>query len=401
MALRCLCMDCVELFQYLSYLKPLCMKKIVRIVLYTFAFIVVAFCIYAVGSGKTYLFKAVWYNFADIDDYKIFSNNTVTTGDHQPWDTAAAYNKAGMPDSLRLMLKELETVAVLVVQNDSLVFEQYDEGYTDTSWSGSFSMAKSITSLLIGTALKEGKIHSLQDPVGNYLPEFASGKKATVKIIDLLTMSSGTDWDESYANPLSVTTQAYYGSDIYKTATGVSVIHTPGTVHRYKSGDTQLLGLILEKATGKSLSAYAAEKLWQPMGAEHPALWSTDHTGGSEKAYCCFNSNARDFARFGKLMLDSGRWKGTEIITPEYYTASIKPCMIPDESGKPCDYYGYQWWIYPGQPVFYARGILGQYIIVIPEKKLVMVRLGKKRSSVRINGAPAEVNALIQWGKTF
>jgi CubicO group peptidase (beta-lactamase class C family) len=391
----------VELFQYLPYSSRYYMKKFFRIFLYFLLFIMIVFSLYAVASGKTYLFKAIWYNYVDIDDYKIFKNNTVTTDVHQPWDTAAAYNKASMPDTLQQMLKDLETVAVLVIKNDSLLFEQYYEGYNDSSWSSSFSAAKSIVSLLIGAALKEGKIHSLQDPVGNYLSEFASGKKASIKIIDLLTMSSGTDWDESYASPFSVTTQAYYGTDIYKVATSVNVIHTPGTLHSYKSGDTQLLGLILEKATGKSLSAYAAEKLWQPMGAEHPALWSLDHTGGHEKAYCCFNSNARDFARFGKLMLDSGRWKGTEIITPEYYAASIKPCMIPDESGQPCDYYGYQWWIYPGQPIFYARGILGQYVIVIPDKKLIMVRLGKKRSDVRINGAPAEVNAIINWGRTF
>jgi CubicO group peptidase (beta-lactamase class C family) len=236
--------------------------------------------------------------------------------------------------------------------------------------------------------------------VGNYLPEFAAGEKATVKIIDLLTMSSGSNWDESYANPFSVTTQAYYGSDIYKVATGVKIIRPPGTLHSYKSGDTQLLGLIIEKATGKSLSAYAAEKLWHPMGAEHPALWSTDHTGGHEKAYCCFNSNVRDFARLGQLMLDSGRWKGHEIIPMDYYKASITPCKIPDETGQPCQYYGYQWWIIPSeQQIFYARGILGQYIVVIPSKKMVVVRLGKKRSPVRINGAPAEVDALIRWAK--
>lgn len=378
------------------------MKKVARIFLYTVLLILAIFSIYAVASGRTYLFKAVWYNFADIDDYEKFSNNTVTTDVHQPWDTSAAYNTGKMPDSLRQLLQELSTVAVLVIKNDSLLFEQYDEGYNDSSWSGSFSMAKSITGLLIGAALKEGKIHSLQDPVGNYLPEFATGKKAAVKIIDLLTMSSGSDWDESYSNPLSVTTQAYYGSDIYKVATGVNIVQTPGTLHRYKSGDTQLLGLVLEKATGKSLSAYAAEKLWHPLGAEHPALWSTDHTGGHEKAYCCFNSNARDFARLGQLMLDSGRWKGNEVITSEYYAASVKPCLITDEGGKPCDYYGFQWWIVPGQPeIFYARGILGQYVIVIPHKQLVIVRLGKKRSPVRINGAPAEVDALIRWGRTF
>jgi CubicO group peptidase (beta-lactamase class C family) len=376
------------------------MLKALKYLLYTILLLLAVFTVYAFASGRTYLFKAVWYNFADIDDYEKFTNNTVTTDVHQPWDSAVAYNKPQLPDSLQNMLEELGTVGVLVIRNDSLLFERYWDGYTDSSWSGSFSMAKSITSLLVGAALKEGKIHSLQDPVGNYLPEFATGKKAAVKIIDLLTMSSGTNWDESYANPFSVTTQAYYGSDIYKVATGVNVIHTPGTLHSYKSGDSQLLGLIVEQATGKSLSAYAAEKLWQPIGAEHPALWSTDHTGGHEKAYCCFNSNARDFARLGKLMLDSGRWKGNEVISLDYYLSSIKPCHIPDETGQPCNYYGYQWWIIPNeQEIFYARGILGQYVIVIPSQKKIVVRLGKKRSPVRINGAPAEVDALIRWAK--
>ena len=137
-------------------------------------------------------------------------------------------------------------------------------------------MAKSITSILIGVALKEGKIKSLEEPVGNYLPEFKEGDKAAVRIIDVLTMSSGTDWNESYWNLFSVTSEIYYGTDAYATATSVKMKDKPGTVHSYKSGDTQLLGLILEKATGQSLSDYAAEKLWKPLGAEHPALWSTD-----------------------------------------------------------------------------------------------------------------------------
>lgn len=106
------------------------------------------------------------------------------------------------------------------------------------------------------------------------------------------------------------------------------------------------------------------------MGAEHPALWSTDHEGGVEKAYCCFNTNARDFARIGQLMLDSGRWKGEAIIDSAYFAESITPCLIPDERNKSTDYYGFQWWIYPAsEQIFYARGILGQYIIVIPAKK--------------------------------
>ena len=242
----------------------------------------------------------------------------------------------------------------------------------------------------------------MEEPVGDYLPEFTSGEKAKVRIVDLLTMSSGSNWDESYVNPFSVTAALYYGDDVYKLATSVKIVKQPGTYHTYKSGDTQLLGLVVEKATGKSLSAYASEKIWQPTGALHAALWSTDKESGNEKAYGCFNSNARDFARIGQLMLDSGRWKGTEIITPAYYAQSIAPCMIPDNSGLRCNYYGLQWWLVPYEPgVFYARGILGQYIIVMPAQHIVITRLGKHRSNKRIGTVPEEVNALIQWGKTL
>lgn len=375
------------------------MKKFIRGFIYVVLLIVVLFSAYAFVSGRIYLFEAVWYNFADIDDYKKFTNNTVVTGVPQPWSNADGYNKTPLKPELKKKLEDLQTIALVAVKNDSIVYEQYWDGYGDSSLSGSFSIAKSITSLLIGAAIKEGKIQSVEEPVGNYLDEFKQGEKAKVRIVDLLTMSSGSNWDEAYANPFSVTTELYYGHDAYKTAVGVSVIHPPGTLHFYKSGDTQLLGLIVEKATGKSLSAYAAEKLWQPLGAEHAALWSTDHIGGNEKSYCCFNSNARDFARLGQLMLDSGRWKGNEIIPTDYYLKSIQPCMIPDETGEPTKYYGYQWWVIPSKPdIFYARGILGQYIIVIPSKKTVVVRLGKKRSDQYIDNAPAEVDALIKWG---
>jgi CubicO group peptidase (beta-lactamase class C family) len=378
------------------------MKKFFRRFIYTLLLIIIVFSGYAFISGKTWMFKEIAYNFADIDDYKIFSNNRVPVGTPQPWNASINFNKPVLTDSLKGLLERIQSIGLTVIKNDSLLFEKFWDGYGDTSYSGSFSIAKSITSLLIGVALKEGKIKSLEEPVGNYLPEFSTGDKTKVRIIDLLTMSSGTNWDESYANPFSVTAELYYSNDVYKTATGVKMIRQPGTYHSYKSGDTQLLGLVLEKATGKSLSVYASEKLWQPMGAEHPALWSTDRDGGNEKAYCCFNSNTRDFARIGKLMLDSGRWNGNEIITPAYYGQSIKPCMIPDNSGQPCNYYGLQWWLVPYEPgVFYARGILGQYIIVMPAQHIIIVRLGKRRSNKRIGTVPEEVNALIQWGKTL
>jgi CubicO group peptidase (beta-lactamase class C family) len=378
------------------------MKKFFKRLFQFIVAIIILFTVYAIASNKTYLFKAVYHNFANIDDYKIFDNNAVAIGTPQPWEVDSNFNKKEIPKESQQLLNELKTVGLVVIKNNKLAYEKYWEEYNDSSFSGSFSVAKSITSLLIGCAIKEGKIKSVNEPVGNYLPEFSKGDKAAVTIKDVLTMSSGTNFKESYANPLSVTTELYYGSDVYKTATGVKMIAKPGTIHKYKSGDTQLLGLILAKATGKSLAAYASEKLWKPLGAIHPALWSRDHENGYEKAYCCFNSNAKDFARIGKLMLDSGKHNGVEIIDSTYWANSIKSCGITTEKGEVCDYYGYQWWIDPEhKEVFYARGILGQYIICIPSKQIVIVRLGKLTSPIRVNTVPKEVRALIDWGYNY
>jgi CubicO group peptidase (beta-lactamase class C family) len=374
------------------------MKPFRNVVIFL-AVVIVAFSAFAFATGKTHLFKAVIYNFSDIDDYTKFDNNTVAVSNGKPWAVAAAYNKISYPDTLNTLLEKLRTVGVLMIKNDSIVMEKYWDGYSDSSLSGSFSVAKSVTSLLIGAAIREGKIASVQQAVGDFIPEFKEGEKANVKIIDLLTMSSGTNWDESYWNPMTVTAEAYYGTDVYQTATSVSMATVPGTLHSYKSGDTQLLGLILKKATGKTLSEYATEQLWQPLGAERAALWSVDHAGGNEKAYCCFNSNTRDFARLGKLMLDSGKINGVPVIDSNYFKQSITACGIKDLKGNACDYYGYQWWIDPEhKEIFYARGILGQYIIVIPSKKMIIVRLAHKASKERVNTVPTEVRYLINWG---
>ncbi|PJE47610.1 MAG: serine hydrolase [Sediminibacterium sp.] len=374
--------------------------RLLKFVFITLIILIGVFSGYAVLSGKTYLFKAAYYNFSAIDDYTIFKNNIVAKAKlEKPWPLANQYNKQAYPDSLNNLLEELRTVGVLMIKNDSILFEKYWDGYSDSSLSGSFSVAKSITSILIGVAIKEGKIKSVDQPVGDFLPAFAIGDKAAVKIKDLLTMSSGTNWNESYWNPLAVTAEAYYGSDLVKTATEVKMDSQPGTFHKYKSGDTQLLGLILEKVTGKKLSEYAAEKLWQPLGASHDALWSTDGENGNTKAFCCFNTNARDFARIGKFMLDSGKINGVPVIDSAYWKQSITACKIKDEKGLECIYYGYQWWLDPQHPeIFYARGILGQYIIAIPSKKIIIVRLAHKASKERVLTVPREVRALINWG---
>ncbi|WP_439880403.1 serine hydrolase domain-containing protein [Pontibacter sp. MBLB2868] len=350
-------------------------------------------------ADKNYVYKAVFYNFANIDDNKIFEQREIEApATSQPWPLAEKYNKLQLPPKLEKLHQDIQSVAFLVIKNDSILYEQYWGGYSDESLSNSFSMAKSIVSMLVGVAIKEGKIKSVEQPVGDFLPAFKKGDKAKIKIKHLLWMSSGLNWDESYSNPFSMTTEAYYGTNLKKIIKRLEVASAPGEEFNYKSGDTQVLAFVLKAATGKNLSELAEEKLWKPLGAKEDAEWSVDHRGGIEKAYCCFFSNARDFARLGKLYLHNGVWNGDTIVPPAYVKASITPSGIIDaDTQKKVDFYGYQWWLLPdykGQEVFYARGILGQYIIVIPEKNILIVRLGKERAE-RIGKHPGEVFAMI------
>ncbi|TXK46054.1 serine hydrolase [Pontibacter qinzhouensis] len=350
-------------------------------------------------TDRNYVYRALRYNFADIDDHLIFEQRTIAApAAAQPWPFAKDYNERTPPASLQQLHQELESVAFLVVKQDSILHEQYWQGYSSKSLSNSFSVAKSIVSLLVGVAIKEGKIKSLDQPVGDFLPAFREGAKAQITLQHLLWMSSGLNWDESYSSPLSITTEAYYGTDLSKVISRLEAVESPGQQFSYKSGDSQLLAFVLEAATGQKVSAYAQEKLWRKIGAAQDAEWSIDHQNGIEKAYCCFFSNARDFARLGKLYLHQGVWHGDTIVDPEYVKASLTPSGLPAASDKQkVDYYGYQWWLMPnykGQQIFYARGILGQYIIVIPEKELVIVRLGKKRAE-RVGQHPGEVLAMI------
>ncbi|MFI5163783.1 MAG: serine hydrolase domain-containing protein, partial [Bacteroidia bacterium] len=192
--------------------------------------------------------------------------------------------------------------------------------------------------------------------------------------------------------------EAYYGSDLRKLLFKYDAIDEPGKQFEYRSGNTQLLGFVLSKATGMSISDYASEKLWNLVEAEHDAYWSLDHKDGDEKAYCCFNSNARDFARIGKLYLDSGRWNGKQVVPEKYVFESVQPAPTLDRDAPIKRFgnkrYGYSWWIMPnykGHNIFYARGVLGQYIVVIPDLKIIMVRLGRKRELADLNGHPIDV----------
>jgi len=369
------------------------LKRILKYVLYIFFGLIVLANILILASGKLFIYKTLIYQHADLDDYKIFQNRELKPGKAEPWNVSTRYNRVPMPDSLLKELTGLKTTAFLVIKNDSLIYENYPANDGVTTISNSFSMAKSIINILTGIALKEGKIKSLDEPVGNYLPEFKEGDKSKITLRHLLTMSSGLDWDEAYSSLLSSTTEAYYGTNLAKQMFAAPVVAPPGTICKYKTVDPQLLSMVLHKATGETISGYADEKLWTQIGTEHEALWSLDHKDGDEKAYCCFNATARDFARIGKLYLQNGSWDGKEIVPADFVALSTKPNMLTDDKGNVTDYYGYLWWMlkYKGMQVFCARGLDGQYIIVVPEKKTIIVRLGNLRSDTVINNHHKEV----------
>jgi CubicO group peptidase (beta-lactamase class C family) len=345
--------------------------------------------IWVLASGRSYLYKGVWNTYLkgrsgpSVFEYTIFENREIKTGVPQPWAKGIDYNKKQIPDAYFAKIIDIQTGALLIIKNDSIRFEQYWGEFSDRSATNSFSMAKTVVSILVGCALQEGKIQSIDQPVGDFLSEYKTGKLGAITIRHLLTMSSGIAFDEDYVNPLAYPAEAYYGSNLRKlTIKYDEVTEVPGKTFRYLSGNTQILGLVLEKATGKKIADYATEKLWKPMGAEQPAFWSLDHAGGDEKSFCCFNSNARDFARIGKLYLDSGRWNGTQLVPEAYALQSVQPTGLVNATGKPCLDYGFSWWMIPEYKthrIFYARGILGQYIFAIPDLNMLVVRLGSKR----------------------
>lgn len=358
------------------------MKLLVKIlvgILLFFAVLFAALYIFKVDYLITAV-RVVYFNghtTAFLDDYKYFNNRIIEKGNNpQPWHISKKYNSVMTTHRLDTLNAKTGTIAYMIIKNDSIQYEHYYDDYNKDSKSNSFSMAKSFVSAALGKAIQEKKIKSLDQLVGDFFPEFSTGKAATLTVGDLSSMASGLNWDESYYSPFSVTTKAYFDNNLPAIIEKLKVVKTPGKGFIYLSGNTELLAMVIEKATGESLATYISQKFWQPMGAENDALWQTDQKGGIVKAFCCIASNARDFSRFGKLYKQYGKWEGKQILDSTFIAKSLTPRF------ENAPEYGYGWWLatYNGKKVFYMLGHLGQYVIVIPEDNLIITRLGNRNT---------------------
>ena len=322
--------------------------------------------------------RFVWYNFSDVTDYKIFPNRPLHKSATPFYFTEALQNDAiekritienyaHEKMDMKIFLEKSPTVAFLIIRNDTLMYEKYFRDYEAGTPVASFSMAKSYVSALIGIAIAEGKIKSEDEPVVNYLTEL-KGKKGwdKVTIHHLLQMASGVKFGEGYNTPFSGAASFYYGRTLRK------------SIARLKIEKEPMTGLILERATGKHMTEYLDEKIWQPLGMEYDASWSIDKkNNGLEKAFCCINAKARDFAKFGRLYLNKGNWNGDQVVPAEWVKKSL---TINTEPGAEW-YYNRQWWLASKEDGdFSAVGHLGQYIYVYPKKNLIIVRLGVSRA---------------------
>ncbi len=334
-------------------------------------------------------------NTAFISDYEYFDNREIKSVNPQPWALHKKYNMISESDTLQKLNIDGKTKSFLVIKNDSILFEKYYDGHSKNSLSNSFSVAKSIVTSMMGRAIMEGKIKGLDQPVSDYFEQYKSGLASEVTVGDLAAMSSGMDWSEKYYSVINITSESYFTDDLRSVILRQKIIDKPGQSFRYSSGDTQLLGMVIEKATGLSLTEYLTEKFWKPMGAENTALWQLDSDEyGMEKAYCCIASTARDFARFGKLYINKGMWGDQVILDSSFVELATKPVF------EKSPYYGYGWWLYnyEGKKVFTMNGHRGQFVISFPEENIIIVRQGDYNERGRVSNGEGDLYKYISEG---
>ena len=301
---------------------------------------------------------------------------------------------------LESLLKNTGTTAFIVIRDDVILYERYFRGYNRDSFNTSASVSKSIVSALVGIAIGDGLINSIDEPIVRYLPELEGKGVENITIRHLLTMSSGLKhtWG---LTPWHDLVRSYYKPDLRRVALRVRVVEEPDRHYNYNNCHTQLLGIILERVTGGSVSQYLERKIWIPLGMEYPASWCLDsRKHGFEQMMAGLNARAIDYAKFGRLYLNGGVWEGREIVPVQWIRRTTEPVpaleTIPDFYATEEDeaaaayfagdgYYSHHWWGYqtgPGSYDFFALGILGQFVYVCPESRVIIIRMAEDWGAV-------------------
>jgi len=274
---------------------------------------------------------------------------------------------------LEAYMQSQRHAGVVVLHNGAIRLEEYGLGFTKTGRWTSFSVAKSLTSTLVGIAVKDGEIESLNDPVSKYIKGLENSAYDDVTIEQLLTMTSGVAWNEDYSDPQSdvalfnTHVSEDGGSNLVSYMSTLPRAHPAGDVWNYSTGETNLIGVLVIEATGKNLSQYLSEKIWGPYGMQQDASWLLSEDG-TEISGCCIQATTRDFARFGQFILEGARIDGAQTVPADWLPrATSKRVGI----GDPGHGYGYQWWTYD-DGAFAADGIFGQGIFIDPARNLVI-----------------------------
>ena len=269
------------------------------------------------------------------------------------------------------------TAGLIIIQDNKIRLEKYALGYDAAGRWTSFSVAKSLTSTLVGAAVRDGYIKSLDDKVTAYIPDLRGSAYDDVTVRQLMTMTSGVKWNEDYADPKSDV--ALFGTHQAEPGVDVTVSYMrnlpreapAGTKWVYKTGETNLIGVLVSSATKKTLSAYLSEKVWKPYGMAQDAVWITGSTG-HEISGCCVSASLQDYARFGQFILDGAMAGGKRVVPDDWLAmATTKQADI----GAPGRGYGYQWWT-NDDGSFAAQGIFGQGIFIDPKRRLVIASNG-------------------------